>query len=650
MTTTTASIVGPVAPGAHAVVRPAESVRLQPGLLHDWAERNRTATIPHGISELERAGNLENVRRLTGASTAPFAGMIFADSDIHKTLEAIAWQLGREDDAALRTFYDDTVTLLEHAQRDDGYLDSAYQLGDAVPLDGTAHPDGLGPWSDFDHGHELYVLGHLVQAAVAGKRAIDDDRLLGVAQRFVALVIERFGAADSPVYCGHPEIETALVELARLTGDAATLDLAEAFLRRRGSGFVAGGRFGAQYYQDELPVVDTDIMRGHAVRAMYLNAGVADLYLERGDPALLESLERQWNDLVANRLYITGGTGSRHRDEAFGDAYELPSERAYAETCAGIALMNWAWRMYLAKGSTKYLDVFERTFYNVVLAGVSETGVEFFYSNPLQRRGDHGASQQESAGMRLPWYSCACCPPNLMRTFASIEHSLFGRRGDEVQVANFGSAVLELGGGARLTMETSFPRSGTITLTIDGDPGSAFLTVRVPEWVRGAVGLVVDGAEREPVVEDGWLRVAGLRDGSVVMVELPMGVTAWYPHPGADGIRGTVAFSRGPVVYCADQADNASDIERLEVRVGDVVEAAAASTVLGPLLEVTADEFGVPLGSLPLYSAQAPGVVPRHPANSPLVLRPYATWANGATVGAMRVWLPVTTEGHANAQ
>jgi len=631
---------GPIAPGEYAAVLPADGVRLGPGLHQDWARRNREATIPHGIAKLRECGNVENLRRLTRASDAPFEGMLFADSDVHKTLEGVAWELGHGEDLALRGFYDETVALLERAQREDGYLNSKYQLEEGAQ----------GPWTDFAHGHELYVLGHLVQAAVAGKRAIGDDRLLAVAQRFVRLVIDRFGEPDSPVYCGHPEIETALVELARTTGDAATLDLADAFARRRGSGFIGDARFGPQYYQDEIPVSATDIMRGHAVRAMYLNAGVADLYLERGDMELLDALDRQWDDLIARRLYITGGTGSRHRDEAFGDAYELPSERAYAETCAGIALLHWAWRMYLAKGSTAYLHVFEQTLYNVVLAGISESGTQFFYSNPLQRRSDHGASQEESAGMRLDWYSCACCPPNLMRLFASIEHYLFARRiradgGTEVQVANFGMAELDLSAGATLCMTTEYPANGHVKLTVDGDPGATSLAVRVPAWSRGAVAVSVDGTEVEPVLNDGWLRIPHLHDGSSIELEFPMEVVAWYPHPAADGLRGSVAFMRGPIVYCADQDDNSQDIERLEV-LSATVRTSTEMTSLGLMLEVDAEEFADPLAALPLYSTEPVATIPRRAAADVLVLRPYASWANGATVGAMRVWHPLARAGH----
>ena len=264
---------------------------------------------------LDEYGTLDNVRRLTGEAEVDFRGMLFADSDIYKTLEATAWELGREDDAALRAFFDQTVSLIERAQQEDGYLDSAY-LG----------RDDRHPWSDFAQGHELYCLGHLVQAAVGAHRALEDDRLLRVAERFVAHVVARMGADDAVEYCGHPLIEAALVELYRTTGDAAALDLAAAFIRRRGSGFLGGVLFGAAYYQDEQPALQVSKMRGHAVRALYLNQGITDVYLETGDAAMLEVMRTQWDDLVSRRMYLTGGTGARHEDEAFGEAFELPPD------------------------------------------------------------------------------------------------------------------------------------------------------------------------------------------------------------------------------------------------------------------------------------------------------------------------------------
>ncbi|WP_170285689.1 glycoside hydrolase family 127 protein [Microbacterium rhizomatis] len=622
--------VGPVGAVAGGAVQAVTGARFAPGFHAELVARNRAVTILHGIRMLEHAGNLRNLRRLVGAYDGPFEGPRFADSDVYKTLEAIAWELGHQESEELRRFYDENVTLLIDAQREDGYLDSAYQRGE---------PFGE-PWSDFAHGHELYCLGHLVQAAIAGVRALGDERLLGVAQRFVALVDRLFGGDDSPVYCGHPEIETALVELYRLTGDERALHLAEAFVRRRGSGFVAHGDFGPQYYQDDASVVETATMRGHAVRAMYLNAGVVDLHLETGDSALWDAVARQWADLIAHRLYLTGGTGSRHRDEAFGDAYELPSERAYAETCAGIALMNWAWRMYLASGRADYVDVMERCLYNVVLAGISESGDRFFYSNPLQLRSDHGASQQESAGTRLDWFWCACCPPNLMRVFATLEHVMFARRDDEIQVAHFGNAALALDGGGTLEMRSDFPSDGRLLFSVAGDAGAATLAVRMPAWSEGCAVVRVDGLDRPTTAVDGWLHLGALAVSSNIEVEFAMDPVVWRAHPGADALRGTVAVTRGPLVYCADQADNTLDVERIVVPTDPVFDVELGQG-LGTLLRLEAQELDVSATSSPLYvRADAPAPI-AGPAEVALVLRAYATWGNGGPgVHAMKVWLP----------
>lgn len=622
---------GPVGPVVHRAVEPVAGARFTSGFHADLAARNRRVTIPHGIRMLERAGNLDNLRRLTGAHDGPFQGPRFADSDVYKTLEAVAWELGRGEDAELRAFYEQTVDLLEAAQREDGYLDSAYQLGE---------PFGA-PWSDFVHGHELYCLGHLIQAAIAGERAIGDRRLRGVAERFVACVDDLYGADDRREYCGHPEVETALIELHRLSGDERPLRLAEAFLRRRGSGFLGDGVFGAQYYQDDIPVVETTTMRGHAVRALYLDAGVADLYLERGDAELLRAVEAQWEDLVARRLYLTGGTGARHRDEAFGDAYELPSERAYAETCAGIALVQWGWRMFLATGEARYLDELERCLYNVVLSGISTSGTRFFYSNPLQLRSDHGASQQESAGTRLEWYWCACCPPNLMRLFASLEHLVFARTGEEIRIALLASAELPLPGGAVLRTTSNAPAGGALRIELDGDAGGTPVAVRVPAWARAdATVVTVDGAPVDADIVDGWLRLGALAEGVAVDVEFAVEVAVWRPHPGIDAVRHAVAVTRGPLVYCADQVDNDLDIEAVTVRSGGgVVVTEAMVDGIGPQLLLDVDEYARPLSAHPLYRSDAYDE-PVRPAPAALVLRPYATWGNGAVPQAMKVWLP----------
>ena len=585
---------------------------------------------------LRESGVLDNFRRLIGESDAQFRGPLFADSDLYKMLEAIAWELGRKDNDELRRFFMESVDLLERAQRDDGYINTAFQRGEPEP------------WSDFIHGHELYCLGHLIQAAIAVNRTIGDTRLLAVAIRFVDLVIDLFGAADSDIYCGHPEIETALVELYRLTADQRHLDLASAFIDRRGSGFIGAGVYGSQYYQDDVPVRSTGTLRGHAVRALYFNTGVADLYLETGDASLLEALQRQWDDLITRRLYITGGTGARHRDEAFGDGYELPSERAYAETCAGIALMTWAWRMYLISGHARYLDAFETTMYNLLAAGISQNGTEFFYTNPLQRRPDHGATQEEASGARQPWFYCACCPPNIMRTFASIENYTvaIATERDELQIGLFTHATicstLSSGVTTELTVATDYPERGTIRIDVTRGAGpDAILSLRVPGWCTD-FEVSVNNTVLTVDPEEGWIRLPGaLAEGTVVELQLALKPTFVRGHPRADGIRGSVAVLRGPTVYCLDQSDNVVDIDSVEALLHAPVHEVAEHSdrqVVGPLLtaQVSVDQRDP--DQIPLYAPVGDARDDGRPV-AEVVLRPYATWGNTETVNGMRVWI-----------
>ncbi|MEV7610901.1 beta-L-arabinofuranosidase domain-containing protein [Microbacterium sp. NPDC089320] len=638
MTETRVTAPAPVGTTAYGARRPLSSApRIERGLLHGWHERNRRVTLPHGIRMLEEYGTLDNVRRLTGESDTEFRGMLFADSDIYKTLEAAAWELGRGEDADLRAFFDRTVALIERAQQPDGYLDSAY-----------LRRDDRSPWSDFAQGHELYCLGHLIQAAVGAHRAIGDDRLLRVAERFVEHVVARLGAEDAVEYCGHPLIETALVELHRTTGSPAALDLASAFVRRRGAGFLGGVTFGAAYYQDEQPALRATRMRGHAVRALYLNQGITDLYLETGDVAALDVMHTQWNDLVSRRMYLTGGTGARHEDEAFGEAFELPPDRAYAETCAGVALFGWAWRMYLATGDAACMDVAETALYNVVAAGISTHGDSFTYVNPLQVR-DERPYGGDAPASRRRWFSCACCPPNLMRTFAALENHIAAERPDGLDVVLYASATLQAH-GATVTIDTAYPADGLVGIRVEGDAaeGCRRLALRVPEWVAGrAVTLRRDGETVDAVIEAGWITVDdALRDGARIELQLPVEVDVIRPHPRIDAVRGTVAVRRGPVVYCAvgevddlivdadalsTGADALTPADRDETHTAADVEGRGA---LGPRLAVAAHRSQA--DRHPLYARDADRAAS---AETVVELRPFAEYDGGT---AMRVWMPTS--------
>jgi DUF1680 family protein len=626
-------------------VRPlaSSSAVITGGVLHGWQERNRARTIPHTITELRAAGNLDNLRSVADGTAAPYRGRYpFLDTDIFKTLEGLAYELARDDAAAgTREFFDEAVTLIETAQAEDGYLNSFFQ-----------HPDtGKEPWQDLSWGHELYNLGHLIQAAVAASRQLGDDRLLTVARRFADLAVTKFGASGDAQVCGHPEVEMALVELYRATGASGYLELANLFIDRRGHGTVTLSVFPAEYFQDNVPLRRLPSVTGHAVRMVYLAAGATDVALETGDTELLTEVIRLWDDMVATKLYITGGLGSRHSDEAIGDRYELPSERSYSETCAAIGTMQWAWRLFVATAEAHYLDVFETVLYNGYAAGLSADGCAFFYDNPLQRRADHeqrSGAEADGALLRRGWFSCPCCPPNIIRWNSELQDHLAAVDDDTLYVAQYTDATLSAG-GLDLTMTTDYPWDGSVSLQVTGSDGRiGTLALRVPAWCHHA-SVTVNGQSVAAAAVAGWLRVAGpLAVGDTIELTLRMPVRAHGSHPYVDATRGALSILRGPVVYCAEQQDNAVNLDDVLVSPAGL---AAATTAAGQLtIETPADAIvvTVPAVTAPPAAASAATLYPEldgsadGPAGSgepaTLTLVPYYLWGNREAT-AMRVWL-----------
>ncbi|HWT22082.1 MAG TPA: beta-L-arabinofuranosidase domain-containing protein [Solirubrobacteraceae bacterium] len=631
---------GPTAPIATEPSRlqplPYEGASLDPGgLLGGWQQLNRTATIDHCVAQLETAGNLANLRRLEDPSREPFHGYWFADSDIYKVLEAIGWETGRAGDDGWSTFVDETVALLRKAQEDDGYLNS-YIQGD--------HPDKR--WQELEMSHELYCLGHMIQGAVALSRGAGRDDLLEIARRFADLVVERFGPdGGEPGLDGHPEPETALVELYRHTRDERYLDMASKMVERRGRGLLAEQHFGPPYLQDHLPVREATEPIGHAVRQLYLAAGVTDVYLETGDASLLEAMEELWRRTVTEKTYVTGAVGSRHRDEAFGDPYELPADRAYGETCASIASFLWNWRLLLATGKGRYADEMERALFNGIAVSTSTDGCHFTYSNPLHLRAGHEGSDEDSPSERLSWFKCACCPPNLARLVASLHHYLATRDDDGVQLHLIAPGRIESvapdGRPVSLTVSTEYPWDGRVEIAVESPASEWTLSLRIPGWSEGAT-LTVDG-ESVPAEADehGYVRVRRAWEGTArVVLDLPMPVRVLVPHPRIDAVRGCVALARGPVVYCIEQADHPADVAVEDLRLDPAVppqpdggnaELGVPVTLVGPARVLT-DGPEDPYPSLE-RGAPAPA------AEATLTAIPYFRWANRGP-NAMRVWIP----------
>jgi DUF1680 family protein len=643
--TTTFHRLAAVTPTAGRV-RPlaSSSALITTGVLHDWQERNRTRTIPHTITELRAAGNLDNLRSVAEGAAAPYRGRYpFLDTDVFKTLEGLAYELARPDAAAAtQDFFDEAVALIESAQADDGYLNSFFQ-----------HPDtGKEPWQDLSWGHELYNLGHLIQAAVAASRQLGDDRLLVVARRFADLAVTKFGVAGDAQVCGHPEVEMALVELYRATGARDYLELATLFIDRRGHGTVTLSVFPAEYFQDKTPLRELPSVTGHAVRMVYLAAGATDVALETGDTRLLTEVIRLWDDMVATKLYITGGLGSRHSDEAIGDRYELPSERSYSETCAAIGTMQWAWRLFMATADAHYLDVFETVLYNGYAAGLSADGCAFFYDNPLQRREDHeqrSGAEADGALLRRSWFGCPCCPPNIIRWNSELQDYLAAADETTLYVGQYTNATF-CAGGLELSVATEYPWDGAITVTVTAADGTdTALALRVPAWCHTA-SLILNGVSVDSNAENGWLRLTGpFAAGDVIELNLAMPVRAHGSHPYVDATRGAVSIARGPIVYCAEQQDNTVNLDDLLVAPADLSQATTATGQLSGDCPPDAILVTVPAVHAPPAPAGTPAVLyPELGASSvstaaptdaaTLTLVPYYLWGN-RQARAMRVWL-----------
>jgi uncharacterized protein len=621
------------------------AVTIEGGL---WARRqatNRDAALPHGYRMLEAAGNLENLRIAAGRSTGRYQGPVFMDSDVYKWIEAAAYEYARDPGDWLLSRMTAAIDIIGAAQGEDGYLNSHYQV---------AEPGSR--WTDFAQGHELYCAGHLFQAAVAHHRATGEDGLLRIACRFADYLDTTFGVGGvggrgkRPGTPGHPEIEMGLTELYRETGERRYLELARFFLDQRGRGWLGPGRYNsAAYYQDRVPVREAAEVEGHAVRALYLTAGVADVYLETAEPALLTALDRQWADLVSHKLYVTGGVGSRHLGEAFGQPYELPNDLAYCETCAAIASILWSWRMLLATGQGRFADLIDRTLHNAVLAGVSLNGERYFYVNPLASNG-HAEHLGRGGCRRKEWHLVACCPPNVMRLLASLGHYVATRDGTGLQVHQYAPAriatQLSSGRPAGLRMETRYPWEGSVRLTIeDGDGSSWSLALRVPEW-SGRPTVRVNGADVEAAPDAScYLRLEqAWHPGDAIELDLPMRAELIEPHPAIESTRGSVAIERGPLVYCLEQADHGgTPIADLEIDPTTELVPRWDRELLEGIVVVRAAGFRVDTSSWGdrLYRPFRPGAPPARQRNE-LIAIPYFAWANRAP-GAMRVWIPRAT-------
>lgn len=542
-----------------------ENVQITGGEWREWQEDNRDVTIPHVLAWLEKDGTVDNLRRLNPASGGlpERRGLWFTDSDLYKHLEGIAWENGRRPSAELQAILDEMASIISAAQDADGYLNSFVQ----ADLDVR--------WDNLVKSHEHYCVGHLVQAAVADARARPDSPLLPPTIRAVECIVRDFGNGARNLVDGHEEIEMALVELYRLTGRDDFLSLARQFIDDRGHRRMKSDEFDSAYFQDAIPVREQTDVTGHAVRAVYLLAGMVDVYLETGDRPLLDAALTQWESMTTRKSYLTGALGSRFEGEAFGDAFELPPDLGYGETCATIGNVMTSWRLLLATGEGRFADAIERGLYNLFSASTNLERTGFFYNNPAQRRSQLPAAPTDvrpkraaAPGTRPVWFECACCPPNIVRTIASLGAYVATNDANGIQIHQYMPATIATD-NARLEVTTRYPLEGVIDVAVHHSREDAWtLSLRVPAWAPSeqVIATVWSNTEMETLQampdERGYLRIHRTWSaGDRVQLTLPLAVRLTVSHPAIDALRGTVAVERGPLVYALESPDQLPGVD-----------------------------------------------------------------------------------------
>jgi DUF1680 family protein len=562
---------------------------------------------------------------------------MFWDSDFGKTIETAAYSLYRKPNPELEARIDEIVDMYARLQEPDGYLSSWYlriQPGQR--------------WTNLRDCHELYCAGHLIEGAVAYFQATGKRRLLDIMARYADNIATVFGPEEGKRkgYCGHEEIELALVKLARATGERKYMDLAKYFIDQRGQQphyFDEEARARGvdpkdyhfktyEYNQSHKPVREQDKVVGHAVRAMYLYSGMADIATEYDDDSLKAALERLWADLTSKRLYVTGGLGPSSDNEGFTADYDLPNETAYAETCAAVGLVFWSSRMLGMGPDARYADIMELALYNGSISGLSLDGSLFFYENPLESRGRHN---------RWKWHHCPCCPPNIGRMVASIGSYMYGVADDAIAVHLYGdnTARFEVAGRkVRLTQTSRYPWDGAVAIAVDADTPSRFtLHLRIPGWCRKAA-LSVNGeaVDLASATRDGYAAIT--RDwtaGDQVRLDLEMAVERVHAHPEVRQDAGRVALMHGPLVYCLEEADNAVGLNRLQVPEQARFDCRFEPDLLGGVTTLSAD---VEADATADWDGALYRREPARTEAAPIKAIPYFAWDNRQP-GEMLVWL-----------
>ncbi|MFD2200376.1 glycoside hydrolase family 127 protein [Shivajiella indica] len=599
-------------------------------------EKVATSALQVCIQQTEvETGRIRNFEKVARGKNEKHEGIYYDDSDVYKALEAIAYSLKNRSDAGLEQKADEWIDKIAAAQEPDGYINTYYSL------------TGLeNRWTDMDK-HEAYCAGHLIEAGVAYYQTTGKRKLLDVGIRMADHIDETFRQKNIPWVVGHEEIELALVKLYKVTEEEKYLELSDWFLEQRGRGYGVGAiwdnpNWGAKYAQDDVPVKEQKEITGHAVRAMYLYTGAADVAVAKRDDGYMNAMKNVWEDVVFRNMYITGGIGSSGSNEGFSVDYDLPNETAYSETCASVGMVFWNQRMNALEGESKYIDVLERSLYNAALDGLSLQGDRFFYGNPLASSGQH---------FRRAWFGTACCPSNISRLVASVGNYIYAKSDNAIWINLFigSETIIQMGKvDVPIIMETKYPLNGDISITVNPEkPVQYALKLRLPGWaneepVPGGLyrfeaksssfyKVSLNGKEVKYTEENGYITIdRKWKKGDRIEYYLPMEVRKVVARKELAANKDRVALQRGPLVYCVEGSDNEGKAWNILLPDLSKFEVVEHKVLNEKVMAITTE------ASILTPSPNGEGIVSE---TKTITAIPYYTWANRGQ-NEMQVWLP----------
>lgn len=620
---------------------------------HFWTSRietNRTVTIPASFERCESTGRVKNFQMAAEHKGKFCTTYPFDDTDIYKTIEGASYSLALHPDKKLDHYVDSMITIIGRAQEPDGYLYTAR----------TIDPLHVGPWlgtqrweKEQENSHELYNAGHMYEGAVAHFLATGKRNFLNIALKNADLLVRTFGPGKRHVAPGHQVVEMGLVKLYRITGKKEYLDLAKFFIDERGhkeynkksKNVYENGI----YWQDDKPVIDQDEAEGHAVRAMYLYSGMADVAALTGDKEYLTAIDKIWNNMVGKKMYVQGSIGAVGDGERFGDNYELPNATAYNETCAAIGNVFWNERMFLLHGDAKYIDVLEKTLYNGLISGVGLDGKSFFYTNALQIRDgfNHPDIERERAG----WFTCSCCPTNVVRLMPSIPGYIYAQNGKDVYINLFISGTGDMkvnNKDLKIIQQNNYPWDGALAFTVDPASGMELnLKIRIPGWAQNQavpsdlysyqtplnkkIEIKLNGKPIDYQMQNGYAVISKKwKKGDKVEMNLPMDVQRVIATDKLTEDAGKIALQRGPIMYCAEWKDNDGKAANIIIPQNTTFTAAYDANQLNGITILK--------GSVKTIQVDADGQN-ISTVNKIMTAIPYYSWANRGK-GEMTVWFP----------